>query len=268
VAESLNFHGREWPFNEARVMALSRTVVLSKLDAAVRAGANDEISGLLSQLDTAVGFSKEERDRFTSAVREGIQIYLKSWYEVSARERKLEGSKVIQAEAKKEREGVERDLKRFGGQIQLLVEQQLKLKDELGHTVVFETLSGDIYTALALALVATGNLRLIYIESAQQSYKNAFDDAKKGLPSTNVYRLKLALDYSIFYFEVLSAPDRACHLAKQAFDDAIAELDDLSEEQHRETAALMQRLRDKLTLWTSDNPDPDPEAEADRTESL
>ena len=34
----------------------------------------------------------------------------------------------------------------------------------------------------------------------------------------------------IFYYEILNSPKCTCHLAKQAFDDAIAELDTLSEE--------------------------------------
>lgn len=34
-------------------------------------------------------------------------------------------------------------------------------------------------------------------------------------------------------YEILNSPDRACHLAKQAFDDAIAELDTLSEESYK-----------------------------------
>jgi 14-3-3 protein epsilon len=40
-------------------------------------------------------------------------------------------------------------------------------------------------------------------------------------------------------------------LAKQAFDDAIAELDSLSEESYRDSTLIMQLLRDNLTLWTS-----------------
>ncbi len=66
----------------------------------------------------------------------------------------------------------------------------------------------------------------------------------------------------------MNSPDRACHLAKQAFDDAIAELDTLSEEsyklvemliqhqvtdrRYRDSTLIMQLLRDNLTLWTSD----------------
>jgi 14-3-3 protein epsilon len=63
--------------------------------------------------------------------------------------------------------------------------------------------------------------------------------------------LGLALNFSVFYYEILNSPDRACHLAKQAFDDAIAELDSLSEESYRDSTLIMQLLRDNLTLWTS-----------------
>lgn len=59
----------------------------------------------------------------------------------------------------------------------------------------------------------------------------------------------------------MNSPDRACHLAKQAFDDAIAELDSLSEESYRDSTLIMQLLRDNLTLWTSsDGNDAEPTA--------
>ena len=61
----------------------------------------------------------------------------------------------------------------------------------------------------------------------------------------------LALNFSVFYYEILNSPDRACHLAKSAFDDAISELDSLSEESYRDSTLIMQLLRDNLTLWTS-----------------
>ena len=40
-------------------------------------------------------------------------------------------------------------------------------------------------------------------------------------------------------------------MAKSAFDEAIAELDSLSEESYRDSTLIMQLLRDNLTLWTS-----------------
>ena len=62
----------------------------------------------------------------------------------------------------------------------------------------------------------------------------------------------------------MNSPDRACHLAKQAFDDAIAELDSLSEESYRDSTLIMQLLRDNLTLWTSsDSGEPEGTGAAD-----
>ena len=66
-------------------------------------------------------------------------------------------------------------------------------------------------------------------------------------------RLGLALNYSVFLYEVQTKSEEACALAKQAFDDAIAELDTLDEESYKDSTLIMQLLRDNLTLWTSDD---------------
>jgi hypothetical protein len=48
---------------------------------------------------------------------------------------------------------------------------------------------------------------------------------------------------------------RACHLAKQAFDDGVSELDTLNEDSYKDSTLIMQLLRDNLNLWTSDIPE-------------
>jgi hypothetical protein len=87
--------------------------------------------------------------------------------------------------------------------------------------------------------------------SITNTSQSATDVAQTELTPTHPIRLGLALNFSVFYYEILNSPDRACHLAKQAFDDAIAELDSLSEESYRDSTLIMQLLRDNLTLWTS-----------------
>jgi len=54
-------------------------------------------------------------------------------------------------------------------------------------------------------------------------------------------------------FEVMGKESQACELAKNAFDEAIAELDSLDEESYKDSTLIMQLLRDNLTLWTSDD---------------
>ena len=56
----------------------------------------------------------------------------------------------------------------------------------------------------------------------------------------------------MFYYEILNEKDQAMKLAKSAFDDAMSELDSLSEESYKDSTLIMQLLRDNLTLWTSD----------------
>ena len=53
------------------------------------------------------------------------------------------------------------------------------------------------------------------VENSQKAYQEAFDIAKSKMPTTHPIRLGLALNFSVFYYEILNSPDRACHLAKQ-----------------------------------------------------
>ena len=70
-----------------------------------------------------------------------------------------------------------------------------------------------------------------------------------GLAATHPISLGLALGYSAFWYEVQSKPVEACKLARTAFEDAIAELDNVQEDLYKDSTLIMQLLRDNLTLW-------------------
>lgn len=124
-------------------------------------------------------------------------------------------------------------------------------KDGVGEAKVFYfKMKGDYYRYLAEFQV--GSARKESAENSLGAYKAASDIALTDLPPTHPIRLGLALNFSVFYYEILNSPDRACELAKMAFDDAIAELDTLSEDSYKDSTLIMQLLRDNLTLWTSD----------------
>ena len=88
-------------------------------------------------------------------------------------------------------------------------------------------------------------------DKAEVSYMTATEKAAELAP-THPIRLGLALNYSVFLYEVQQKKELACDSAKAAFDDAIAELDTLDEESYKDSTLIMQLLRDNLTLWTSD----------------
>jgi hypothetical protein len=90
------------------------------------------------------------------------------------------------------------------------------------------------------------------VEKSSEAYRKASDIAER-LPSTNPIRLGLALNFSVFYYEIAENRETACKLAKDAFDAAISELDNLKEESYKDSTLIMQLLRDNLTLWTAEN---------------
>lgn len=45
------------------------------------------------------------------------------------------------------------------------------------------------------------------------------DIAKAKMQPTHPIRLGLALNFSVFYYEIINSPARACHLAKQVRED-------------------------------------------------
>lgn len=59
------------------------------------------------------------------------------------------------------------------------------------------------------------------IEDSQKAYQEAFDISKSKMQPTHPIRLGLALNFSVFYYEIINSPARACHLAKQVMKQRI-----------------------------------------------
>lgn len=147
---------------------------------------------------------------------------------------------------------VEKELETICQELLKVLETHLLPGDHSAEGQVFYwKMAGDYWRYLAE--FASGDDRKAKAESAKQKYEEATKVASsKGLPPTNPIRLGLALNYSVFFYEILNLPSEACSLAKTAFDDAISELDSLQEEQYKDATLIMQLIRDNLTLWTSD----------------
>merc|ERR1711977_56735 len=116
--------------------------------------------------------------------------------------------------------------------------------------VFYQKMKADYYRYIAE--FTDGDKKSAAAESARLAYQEASDVAAEHLVVTHPIRLGLALNYSVFQYEVLANPDEACKMARSAFEDAIAELDNVAEDSYKDSTLIMQLLRDNLTLWTSD----------------
>ncbi|KAL6136741.1 hypothetical protein ACLB2K_062036 [Fragaria x ananassa] len=195
----------------------------------------------------------EERNLLSVAYKNVIGARRASWRIISSIEQKEEsrGNEDHVSIIKEYRSKIETELSKICDGILNLLESHLIPSASSAESKVFYLkMKGDYHRYLAE--FKTGGERKEAAESTLLAYKSAQDIAVAELAPTHPIRLGLALNFSVFYYEILNSPDRACNLAKQAFDEAISELDTLGEESYKDSTLIMQLLRDNLTLWTSD----------------
>merc|ERR1712216_13542 len=149
-------------------------------------------------------------------------------------------------------EAVERELDTICDKILKLLKDQLiaKVGDNAESMVFYQKMKADYHRYIAE--YSEGEKKKTAADDADKAYSAAHEHAAKGLAVTHPIRLGLALNYSVFQYEVLGNPEEACKMARTAFEDAIAELDNVAEDSYKDSTLIMQLLRDNLTLWTSD----------------
>ncbi|GAB2265469.1 hypothetical protein Dimus_037823 [Dionaea muscipula] len=98
-------------------------------------------------------------------------------------------------------------------------------------------LKGQVNDSEKAQTKGKGKMTLMTKENIDPAMDTA--TAEKCCASYRPIRLELALNFSIFHYDIMNAPERACHLAKETYKDC---------------RLIMQLLRDNLTLWTADIP--------------
>merc|ERR1712130_64491 len=235
-----------------RTMSREKDVYFAKL--AEQAERYDEMASHME----AVGklpdeLSVEERNLLSVAYKNAVGSRRAAWRIITSVEQK-EKSKGNEEQAKYAKEycgKVEAELQKICDTILGLLDQNLIPKASSGESKVFyQKMKADYYRYIAE--FTDGDAKSKAAENARKAYHDAHEVAAKDLAVTHPIRLGLALNYSVFQYEVLSNPDEACKMARTAFEDAIAELDNVAEDSYKDSTLIMQLLRDNLTLWTSD----------------
>ena len=85
------------------------------------------------------------------------------------------------------------------------------------------------------------------MEAAKMCYEKAMTLAEAKLHPTNPVRLGLAMNYSVFLNENMKNIKLAVELAKKAFDEAVAHIEEIPEDQYRDASMILQLLRDNVS---------------------
>ena len=94
-------------------------------------------------------------------------------------------------------------------------------------------------------------------ELALKSYNEANDI---NLPACNPIKLGLALNFSVFHYEVMKNHAKACELADNALQEALDKIDELEEEDFRDAKSIIELLKENLTLWREEEENGDDNA--------
>ncbi|UKK01925.2 14-3-3 protein [Theileria orientalis] len=195
----------------------------------------------------------EERNLLSVAYKNSVGSRRASWRIVSSVEQK-EASKsntAHKALARQYRVKIEGELNEICNNIlNLLNNKLISSTNESESLVFYYKMKGDYYRYVSE--FSCDESKTNASNNAKESYQRATEIAENELKPTHPIRLGLALNFSVFYYEILNKAHEACEMAKRAFDDAITEFDSVSEDSYKDSTLIMQLLRDNLTLWASD----------------
>lgn len=233
-------------------MARDKNVYFAKL--AEQAERYDEMAEYMA----AVGccgdeLSVEERNLLSVAYKNAVGSRRAAWRIITSVHQKetSKGNTENAAFAKEYLVKVEAELQSICDRILKLLKPDLINKATSGEGKVFyQKMLADYHRYIAE--FTEGESKKAASEKADEAYYEAECVAKSDLAVTHPIRLGLTLNYSVFKYEVMNQSEAACAMARTAFEEAIAELDNVAEDTYKDSTLIMQLLRDNLTLWTSD----------------
>ncbi|KAJ4478030.1 14-3-3 domain-containing protein [Lentinula aciculospora] len=219
-----------------------------------------QIKTIATQFDARL--TNDERNLLSIAYKNKTNTLRNSWRIVDTLE-KMQASRTAPGTTtrqltliRQQRKKIERELANVCKDIVKLLEKQLLPAAKPGEERVFYSkMKGDYYRYLAE--FAHEVEREWYADESLNAYKQAYRHAMSTLESVHPTRLGLALNFAVFYHDVRKSPERACHLAKSAFDDAVMSLDSESSDTTmaqtiRDSLQILQLLRDDLVLWSKE----------------
>ncbi|KAH8856939.1 14-3-3 protein beta/alpha-A [Schistosoma japonicum] len=230
--------------NKSKIQDRESLVALAKIsDQSERY--NDMACAMKKVVEMPSKLNNEERNLFSAAYKNVVGCRRSAWRIVSSIEQKLEEEK--KKRATEYRTFIENELQSVCQEVLDILDKFLIKSDDAPEDIVFyRKMKGDYYRYLAE--FQTGDKRAEAIKHSKEAYEAATAKATSDLPPTHPIRLGLALNFSVFYYEIENNPEKACTIAQNAFNESIELLDQPDSGSLKDSTLVMQLLRDNLTV--------------------
>jgi 14-3-3 protein epsilon len=137
----------------------------------------------------------------------------------------------------------------------LVKEKCLKRAADSDSRAFFLKMAGDYYRYVAES--AHGAQLEEVKAGALEYYQQATGEAESNLGACNPIRLGLALNFSVFHYEVMNDHKQACVLGETALTSALEKIDDCDEETFRDAKSIIELLKENLSLWKEEDNEKD-----------
>mmetsp|Transcript_26709 Transcript_26709/g.19115 ORF Transcript_26709/g.19115 Transcript_26709/m.19115 type:complete len:119 (+) Transcript_26709:175-531(+) len=92
------------------------------------------------------------------------------------------------------------------------------------------------------------------LEKVKENALKAYESANEiTLQPCNPIKLGLALNFSVFQYEVMKNHKKACEIADQSLQEALDKIDELEEDDFRDAKSIIELLKENLTLWKEED---------------
>ncbi len=133
--------------------------------------------------------------------------------------------------------------------LKLIDNHLLKNATNAESKVFFLKMKGDYYRYLAEFI--SGDKHNLVANYSLEAYNTA-NEMAGSLTFTNPIKLGLALNFSVFYYEVLNDPSTACRIANDAFQEGIQHLEKIDDDQYKDSTTILQLLKENIDMWSVD----------------
>ncbi|KAG5646612.1 hypothetical protein DXG03_002916 [Asterophora parasitica] len=226
-------------------------------DLAGEAGRHDDVVKQIKLIVDHFGpqLTTEERSLLSIAYKNLTNSLRNSWRIIDALHKVQSARKgpnlhLIQ----RQRQRIESELMGVCRDIVRLLDRDLVPAASAGEeTVFYSKLKGDY--CRYLAELGQKREKDRNADLSLKAYRTAYKHALATLHPLHPTRLGLALNFSVFYHDIKQSPERACHLAKSALDDAVLSVDvsdPAMDQTLRDSMAILQLLKDDIILWAGE----------------
>ncbi|MCJ8746001.1 hypothetical protein PDJAM_G00136740 [Pangasius djambal] len=199
-----------------KAITMDRSELVQKAKLAEQAERYDDMATVMKEVtEKGEELTDEERNLLSVAYKNVVGACRSAWRVISSIEQKMKAENSDKEQIAKEyREKIESELQSICNDVLHLLDKFLIRTSSPAESQVFYLkMKGDYYRYLAE--VAVGDNKTSIVDKSREAYQAAFDISTENMQPTHPIRLGLALNFSVFYYEILGSREQACELAKK-----------------------------------------------------